>query len=256
MPTRTANRRGTAEHRRKRPRLSTAAAGVATPEFRCVAIGASAGGLDACRKLVAALPHDGSLACILVQHLEPNHESLMVDLLADHTALKVRQAAEGMLIEPDQIYVIPPGTYLSVRNGALHVFEPQAPHGARLPFDFLLHSLAEEYAERAVCVVLSGTGTDGTEGLRAVKEKSGLVVAQDPKEAEYEGMPQSAVSTGLVDLVLPAALIPAAIAAHERGPAGADAVDGRLPAGASPDWLAEIIDLVRGRTPGIAADIG
>lgn len=249
MPTRTANRRGTAEPRRKRPRLSTAAAGVATPEFRCVAIGASAGGLDACRKLVAALPHDGSLACILVQHLEPNHESLMVDLLADHTALKVRQAAEGMLIEPDQIYVIPPGTYLSVRNGALHVFEPQAPHGARLPFDFLLHSLAEEYAERAVCVVLSGTGTDGTEGLRAVKEKSGLVVAQDPKEAEYEGMPQSAVSTGLVDLVLPAALIPAAIAAHERGPAGADAVDGSLPAGASPDWLAEIIDLLRSRTP-------
>ena len=121
MPTRTANRRGTAEPRRKRPRLSTAAAGVATPEFRCVAIGASAGGLDACRKLVAALPHDGSLACILVQHLEPNHESLMVDLLADHTALSQHEVET----EVDR-YISWPGQALSYKLGEMKIVELRA----------------------------------------------------------------------------------------------------------------------------------
>jgi two-component system CheB/CheR fusion protein len=214
-----------------------------------VAIGASAGGLDACRKLVAGLPRDGSMACILIQHLEPNHESLMVDLLADHTALTVRQAAEGMLIEPDRLYVIPPGTYLSVRNGALHVSQPQAPHGARMPFDFLLHSLAEEYGARTVCVVLSGTGADGTDGLVAVKERSGLVIAQDPEEAEYDGMPGSAIATGLVDLILPAARIPDAIAGRELPSPPTAGTGGTAPIRGSPDWLAEIVDLLRSRTP-------
>ena len=111
-------------------------------DFPVVGIGASAGGLDACRKLVDALPADNGMAFILVQHLDPTHESMMVDLLAGHTSMTVRQATDGMLIERDHLYVIPPGTYLSVGNGALHLSQPQARHGARLPFDFLLHSLA------------------------------------------------------------------------------------------------------------------
>ena len=113
------------------------------------------------------------MAFILVQHLDPTHESMMVDLLAGHTSMLVLQAIDGMLIESNHLYVIPPGTYLSVRDGALRLSRPQARHGARLPFDFLLYSLAEEYGTRAVCVILSGTGADGSLGLKVVKERSG-----------------------------------------------------------------------------------
>ena len=119
-------------------------------DFPVVGIGASAGGLDACRGLVGALPAGNGMAFILVQHLDPTHESMMVDLLAGHTSMAVRQAADGMLIEREHLYVIPPGTYLSVGHGALHLSEPQARHGARLPFDFLLHSLAEECGAHAI----------------------------------------------------------------------------------------------------------
>ncbi len=149
-------------------------------DFLIVGIGASAGGLDACRKLVEALPAGNGMAFILVQHLDPTHESMMVDLLAGHTSMTVLQATSGMPIERDHLYVIPPGTYLSVAGGALRLSQPQARHGARLPFDFLLHSLAEEQGVRAACVILSGTGADGSLGLKAVKEKGGLVIAQSP----------------------------------------------------------------------------
>ena len=111
--------------------------------FAVVGIGASAGGLDACTKLVDALPAGNGMAFVLVQHLDPTHESMMVDLLASRTAMTVRQATDGMLIEREHLYIIPPGTYLSVGAGALHLTPPQARHGARLPFHFLLHSLAD-----------------------------------------------------------------------------------------------------------------
>ena len=163
-----------------------------------------------------ALPADNGMAFILVQHLDPTHESMMVDLLAGHTSMTVRQATDGMPLERDHLYVIPPGTYLSVGDGALHLSQPQARHGARLPFDFLLHSLAEECGARAICVILSGTGADGSLGLKAVKEKGGLVIAQDPDEAGYDGMPRSAIMTGAVDLVLPVAKIPEALVKYAR----------------------------------------
>src|SRR5689334_19540534 len=159
-------------------------------DFPVVAIGTSAGGLDACRKFLDALPVGNGMAFILVQHLDPPHESMMVDLLAGRTPMTVRQATDGMPIERDHLYVIPPGAYLSVGNGALHLSRPQARHGARLPFDFLLHALAPEYGARAICVILSGTGADGSVGLKAVKENCGLVIAQDPDEAGYDGMPR------------------------------------------------------------------
>ena len=187
-------------------------------DFPIVAIGASAGGLDACRKLLDALPADNGMAFIIVQHLDPSHDSMMVDLLAGHTAMPVLQATDGMAIEREHVYVIPPGVYLSADDkGALRVSRPQERHGARLPFDFLLNSLAREYGARAVCVVLSGTGADGSLGLKAVKAKGGLVIAQEVGEAEYDGMPQSAIATGEVDLVLPAAKIAEALVSRERG---------------------------------------
>jgi two-component system, chemotaxis family, CheB/CheR fusion protein len=156
------------------------------------------------------------MAFILVQHLDPTHESMMAELLAHRTAMIVEQATNGMLLEPERLYIIPPGSYLSVSEGALHLSEPDARHGARLPFDFLLRSLAEEYGERAICVILSGTGADGSLGLKAVKEKGGLVVAQDPEEAAFDGMPRSAILTGAVDLILPLARIPDALLKFHR----------------------------------------
>ncbi len=188
------------------------------------------------------------MAFILVQHLDPTHESMMVDLLAGHTSMAVRQAIDGMSIERDHLYVIPPGTYLSVGNGALHVSQPQARHGARLPFDFLLHTLAKEFGARAVCVILSGTGADGSLGLKAVKEKDGFVIAQDPDEAGYDGMPRSAIMTGAVDLVLPVTKIPEALVKYDRRMTLARAPDGSTPRNRAQDWLPEIIELLRTKT--------
>jgi two-component system CheB/CheR fusion protein len=209
-------------------------------DFPVVGIGASAGGLDACRKLLAALPADSGMAFILVQHLDPTHESMMVDLLAGHTPMVVRQAADGMPIERDHLYVIPPGTYLAVADGTLRLSQPLARHGARLPFDFLLNSLAADRGALAACVILSGTGADGSLGLQAVKGHGGLVIVQDPDEADYAGMPRNAIMTGAVDLVLPVAGIPAALRQISMDRAGAPDTPR--------DWLPEIIDFLRSRT--------
>jgi two-component system CheB/CheR fusion protein len=229
-------------------------------DFAVVGIGASAGGLEACRKLVDALPAGIGMAFILIQHLDPTHESMMVDLLASHTSMTVRQAADGMQLQRDYLYVIPPGTYLSVGNGALHLSRPQARHGARLPFDFLLHSLANAFEARAICVVLSGSGADGSLGVRAVHEKGGLVIAQDPEEAGYDGMPRSAISTGVVDLVLPVAKIPAALVGFDRRrnsapaklgfPAETDTATDTEAASRDPvlERLSDFIDLLRAKT--------
>ena len=176
-----------------------------------IGIGASAGGLDACRKLVASLGDGHQFAAILVQHLDPAHESMMVELLAPHTGMTVRLAASGMPIEPGTLYVIPPGTYLTVANGALRVAQPQALQKARLPFDVLLLSLAQEFGRRAACIVLSGSGADGTIGLKAIRQHDGLVLVQDPKQADYDGMPRSAIATGQVDAVLPVERMAAAL---------------------------------------------
>ena len=226
--------------------------------FRVVAIGASAGGLEACAKLLEALPAPTGMAFILVQHLDPTHSSLLVDLLAERTALAVMQAADGMQVEREHLYVIPPGSYLSVGAGVLRLSPPKtrdgAPHGARLPFDALLHSMAGEYGPRAACVVLSGTGGDGSAGLRAIHAAGGLVIAQDPAEAGFDGMPRSAIATGLVDAIVPLAGITAALANQTQ--AGNGRAGGPAPLAihhppghpARPDPVSDIIGLLRART--------
>ncbi len=145
-----------------------------------VAIGASAGGLEACQKLVDGLSPDADMAFILVQHLDPNHQSMMVELLSHQTALAVVQATDGARLEPAHFYVIPPGAYLAVEDGVIRLSEPSARHGARLPFDFLLQSLARAPELAVACIVLSGSGADGSLGLMAVKAQGGLVIAQTP----------------------------------------------------------------------------
>lgn len=207
-----------------------------------VAIGASAGGLEAAIRLLEALDDGGGASFILVQHLAPNHDSLLVDLLTAHTALRVQQITEGMELLPGHVMVIPPGAYLSVVAGRLHLMSPPRGQGARLPFDFLLASLARDFGDRVVCVVLSGTGTDGSQGLRAVKAAGGLVIVQEPAEAGYDGMPRSAMATGLVDHILPVAAMPDIIRGRHR-------LENPSPAGVGQDGMTSIIDLLRTYTP-------
>jgi two-component system CheB/CheR fusion protein len=216
--------------------------------FPIVGIGASAGGLDACKKLVSALPEQTGMAFILIQHLDPSHESMMVDLLAAHTTMTVLQAANGMRIEQEFLYVIPPGKYLSVGDGILHLSPPLARHGARMPFDFLLHSLAADRGASAICVILSGSGNDGSIGLKAIRQRHGLVIAQDPEEAGFSGMPRSAIMTGAVDFVLPINKMPEALIEFARRTALAPRPDGTGTPATAHDWLPEIIALLRVKT--------
>jgi two-component system CheB/CheR fusion protein len=216
--------------------------------FLIVAIGASAGGLEACRKFLDALPAVTGMAFILIQHLDPHHESMLVDLLTRHTAMTVLQVTEGLRIEPEHLYVIPPGSYLSISDGALHLSPPQAAHGARMPFDFLLHSMASQVGARSVCVILSGTGADGSLGLRAVKDKAGWVIAQDPAEAAYDGMPRSAIATGAVDRVIGVAGIPKALAEFDHRLEITKPDRHQELSDSSPDVLQQIIDLLRTKT--------
>lgn len=215
-----------------------------SPQFagsiRVVAIGASAGGLDACLRFVATLPADPDAAFIFVQHLDPAHESMMVGLLASHTRLPVREATQDMAVENNVFYVMPPGVNLSVSNGRFKIGKPPLRHGARLPFDFLLGSLAAEFGDRTVAIVMSGSGADGSVGIAAVKDRGGFTIAQDPSEATYDEMPRAAIATAHIDLVLPVAEMVAALAA----PFPASAV----PASLDAQSLAAILDVLRAAT--------
>ena len=144
--------------------------------FPVVGVGASAGGLDACRAFVSALPHNSSMAFILVQHLDPHHESMMADLLADHSALPLHEAVHGTSVEQGKIYVIPSGTYLSVVNNVILITPPHRDQGPRMPVDVLLASLAADYGSRAVGIILSGTGTDGSQGITAIRQAGGFTL--------------------------------------------------------------------------------
>jgi two-component system CheB/CheR fusion protein len=217
-----------------------------------IGIGASSGGLDAATKLVGALPAGSGFTLILVQHLDAGHASMMVPLLANHTTLRVLEAAEDMRLEPEHLYIIPPGSYLSVEGGRFHLSKPPARHGARLPFDFLLASLAAAYGSQAGCVILSGTGADGSAGLLAISEKGGLVIAQEPAEAGYDGMPRAAIETGKVDRVVPVAQIPQALMAFRPVVKQADPPEAEPSVRSAPPsvdiWLPKIVDLMRTQT--------
>ena len=217
-------------------------------DFLVVGIGASAGGLEACSKLLDGLSADSGMAFILVQHLDPTHESLMVSLLARHTKMKVIQAAEGMKVERGHFYIIPPGTYLSVAKGYLHVSLPQPYHRAHQPFDYFLQTLALDYGARAACIVLSGTDGDGAIGLRAIKDKGGLVIAQQPTEAGFDGMPQSAIATNLVDHILSVSNMLEALLKFSKQKGPAPARESNLTVEETQKGIPEIIDLIRTKT--------
>ncbi len=178
--------------------------------FPVVGIGASAGGLAAIEKFLAAMPPDteSGMAFVLVQHLDPDHKSILLDIVKKFTRMQAFKVEDGMQVQPNCVYVIPPNKDLAFLHGRLHLMEPGAPRGLRLPIDFFFRSLAQDRHERAICIVLSGTGTDGTLGLKAIKGEGGMAMVQTPEAAAYDGMPRSAIATGLVDYVLPPEMMP------------------------------------------------
>jgi two-component system CheB/CheR fusion protein len=173
-----------------------------------VGIGASAGGLAVLKVFFEALPIDTGAAFVVIQHLEPNHESFAAEILERSTAMPTMQVSEGMKVEPNHVYVIPPNTYLTLRENAFQLAKPTLHHGLRMPIDAFLWSLAEQHQERAIAIIISGTGSDGSLGLKAIKGGGGLVLAQSPETAEYDGMPRSAIATGMVDIACPVEDIP------------------------------------------------
>lgn len=171
--------------------------------FPVVGLGASAGGLAALKEFFSAMPPDSGIAFVLIQHLDPAHRSLTAELLGRNTTMKVVQAEDQMPVEINHVYVIPPNKYLTIRDGVLHLSTPITRHGTRMPIDFFFRSLSESQEEQAIGIILSGTGTDGTLGLKAIKGRGGVAMAQAPETAEYNGMPRSAIATEIVDYVLP-----------------------------------------------------
>ena len=214
--------------------------------FPVVGVGASAGGLDAFKTLLSALPAETGMAFVLIQHLDPKHASFMADLLASRTRMPVSQAVDGVSIEPDHVYLIPPAVSLAVLDGKLHLAEPAERHGARMPFDFFLRSLAKDCGQRAICVVLSGTGSDGSEGVKAIKDHGGFVIAQDPVDAQFDGMPKSAIGTGMADVIAPIAAIARALVKRSTALHSSAAKSHANESVAK--RLAEILDLVRTKT--------
>lgn len=176
-----------------------------------IGVGASAGGLEAFQQLISTISPHHQHAYVIVQHLDPDHESLLPELLAKRTPFDVVSIEDGMAIEGGRIYLIPPGASLTVQGGALKLMSFEEPRGRRRPIDIFFASLADAYRESCAAIILSGTGSDGSAGIAAVKEKGGLVFVQDPQQAKYDGMPNSAIASGAVDLVLPAAEMVAVI---------------------------------------------
>ncbi len=181
------------------------------PPFPIVGIGASAGGLEALEQFLSHVPEASGLAFVIVQHLDPTHKGIMRELLQRITRMEVFQVEDRMRVKPDCVYVIPPNCDMSILHGVLHLFEPIAPRGMRLPIDFFLRSLAEDRQERSIGVILSGMGSDGTMGLRAIKEKAGLALAQEPSSTKFDSMPRSAIDAGLADMIAPAEELPGKI---------------------------------------------
>ena len=181
-----------------------------------VGIGASAGGLEALRVLFEAMPVDTGMGFVVVQHLDATHHSLLAELLAKFTALRVVQVENGMSVEPNSVYVIPPNSDMTISDGVLLLKRPSEARGARMPIDRFLVSLAADRQDQAIGLILSGTGSDGSLGLRELKAHGGLVLVQDPQTAQYDGMPRSAISTGHADAVLPLQQMPEVMLRYVR----------------------------------------
>jgi two-component system, chemotaxis family, CheB/CheR fusion protein len=226
--------------------------------FPVVGIGASAGGLEAFTAFFSVMPPDSGMAFVLVQHLPPDREAMVAELLQAHTAMKVAEVVDGMKVEPDHVYVIRPGHTLTIKEGHLHLGERlERPRHSR-PVDDFFRSLAEEQRERAICLIMSGMGSNGAAGAQAVKAVGGLCIAQDPESAQFPSMPRHLIDAGYADLILPPSEIPDALIAYAQHPYAAqrgEAIGGGNGEPTAPEavqreqqQLREILAIVRTRT--------
>lgn len=218
--------------------------------FPIVGIGASAGGLAAFEAFFSGMPAavDPGMAFVLVQHLAPDHESILTDLIRRYTRMQVFEVEDGMVVQPNCAYIIPPNRDMAFLNGTLQLLEPSSPRGQRLPIDFFFRSLAQDQRERAICIVLSGTGSDGTQGVRAIKGEGGMVMVQTPATTEFDGMPRSALATGLVDFELAPAQMAAQLIAYATRAFGGLPGSASGPAPKAESALKKIFILLRAQT--------
>ncbi|MGR3467623.1 MAG: chemotaxis protein CheB, partial [Shimia sp.] len=214
-----------------------------TPSF-IVAIGASAGGLEACERFFDATPFDDGIAYVIIQHLSPDFRSLMDQLLARHSSMPIKRARDGMKIEPDHIYLNGPREALAVKDGAFSVGQKPPDDELNLPINHFYHSLAREAPERAIAVILSGTGSDGTKGAQALRDAGGTVLVQDPSTAKFDGMPNSAIRAEVADGIAAPVGLPELIKIRMDG---GDIAEFRIKAAGIADPMGGIFDIMRDR---------
>ena len=164
--------------------------------------------MEAFETFFKAMPSDSGIAFVVIAHLDPTHVSILPELIQKKTSMQVSTVKDGIVVKPNFVYVIPPNRDLSILNGTLQLMEPPKPRGINLPIDTFFRALANDQGSNSVCIILSGTGTDGTIGLRAVKGEGGMAMVQNEESAKYDGMPRSAIATGLTYFVLPPAKMP------------------------------------------------
>jgi len=187
-------------------------------DFYVVGIGASAGGLEAIESFFSKVPINSGLAFVIVQHLSPDYKSLMPEILLKRTSLMVHTAEDGMLVEPNNIYLIPRKMNMKIFHAKLHLTEKNNINILNLPIDIFFNSLADDFEDKAVGVILSGTGSDGSRGIRVIKENGGMIIAQEPDSAKFDGMPKSAITSGMVDYILPPQEMPEKIISYVKHP--------------------------------------
>jgi len=186
--------------------------------FPIVGIGASAGGLETLNAFFSIMPPDSNMAFVVIQHLSPQHKSIMASLVDKHTRMTVAQIEDGTKVEPNHVYLNPPGKNVAIFNRRLHLLEPVKTSTINMPVDFFFRSLSEDQAEKAIGIILSGTASDGTLGIKAIKGEGGMVMVQQPDTAKYDGMPKSAIETGLVDFILPVEKMPETLIHYAKHP--------------------------------------
>jgi two-component system, chemotaxis family, CheB/CheR fusion protein len=223
---------------------------VESAPFPIVGIGASAGGLAAFEAFFSGMPAqaDSGIAFVLVQHLAPDHKSMLVELVKRYTRMQVFEVEDGMRVLPNCAYIIPPNRDMALLNGTLHLLEAVAQRGQRLSIDFFFRSLAQDQRERAICVVLSGSGSDGTQGVRAIKAEGGMAMAQNPDSTEYDGMPRSAIATGLIDYTLPPAEMASQLIAYSAHTLGKVRLRDPQPVAKTEELLKKVFVLLRAHT--------
>jgi two-component system CheB/CheR fusion protein len=216
--------------------------------FPVVGIGASAGGLEAFIEFFEAMPDDSGIAFVLVQHLPPDRESLVAEILQKHTRMPVHEVEDGMTVDADNVYVIRPGHTLTIENGKLHLGESLAKPGHNRPVDDFFRSLAEEQRERAICIIMSGMGSNGSSGAEYIKAVGGVAIAQDPDSAKFSSMPRHLIDSGNADFILRPPEMPAVLVRYARHAYVRDRESPEEAAQRERHHLNEILAALRART--------